>query len=132
LTVKGLIPLILDLPSGIVNTLVNKHLLNENEFWLPFPVPSVAKSEPTFRPSANTFLKMTNIWRGSTWINMNWYLVQGLKKHGYKEEAEKIIEKSVDLVRKEGFREFFNPFTGEGGGEKNFGWSTLVLDMILS
>ena len=132
LTVKGLIPLILDLPGSIASTLVKKHLLNEAEFWLPFPVPSVAKSEPTFRSSSSTFLKMTNIWRGPTWINMNWYIVRGLKKHGYKREAEKIIEKSVDLVRREGFREFFNPLTGEGYGEKNFGWSTLVLDMILS
>ena len=43
-----------------------------------------------------------------------------------------IVEKSVELVSKNGFREFFNPFSGEGYGAHNFSWSTLVVDMILS
>lgn len=132
LTIKGLVPLILDLPKIIVDSLVKKHLLNKEEFWLPFPLPSVAKSEPTFKPFPARFLNLKNIWRGPAWINTNWYLVRGLKKHGFNKEAKIIIEKSVDLVRREGFREFFNPFTGEGYGEKNFSWSTLVIDMILS
>lgn len=132
LTVKGLFPLILDLPRSVVNTLVKKHLLSEDEFWLPFPIPSVAKSESTFESVPSTFMNLSNIWRGSTWINTNWYIVKGLKKHGFKKEAEKLIEKSVELVRKNGYREFFDPLTGDGYGVKNFGWSTLVIDMILS
>jgi hypothetical protein len=29
-----------------------------------------------------------------------------------------------------GIREFYDPFTGEGQGAREFGWSTLVLDLI--
>ena len=29
-----------------------------------------------------------------------------------------------------GVREFFNPFTAEGYGAHDFGWTTLVLDLI--
>ena len=132
LTVKGLVPLILDLPKTIVDDLIKKHLLNEKEFWLPFPVPSVSKSEPSFQSKPETFLNLSNIWRGSTWMNMNWYIVKGLQKHGYNREAEKIINKSIDLVRQNGYREFFDPLNGEGQGQKNFSWSTILVDMILS
>jgi hypothetical protein len=34
------------------------------------------------------------------------------------------------LIAKSGFREYYNPLTGEGFGARNFGWSTLLIDMI--
>jgi hypothetical protein len=34
------------------------------------------------------------------------------------------------MVAGSGFREFFNPLTGEGYGAHSFGWSTLVLDLF--
>jgi hypothetical protein len=39
------------------------------------------------------------------------------------------VEKTKELVLRGGFREFYNPFTGEPYGAPGFGWSTLVLDM---
>ena len=53
-----------------------------------------------------------------------------MKKHGYKKEAEQIRDRTVNLIKDSGYREFFNPLTGEGYGAHNFGWSTLVVDMI--
>jgi glycogen debranching enzyme len=131
-TIKGLFPLILDLPKTIVKDLVNRHLLNEDEFALPFGVPTVAKNEISFSPAPTLIAKEPIIWRGPTWINTNWYLIKALQHHGFKKEAERLIEKSVDLVKNGGFREFYNPFTGEGYGARDFGWSTLVVDLLLS
>ena len=126
LTVTALFPLILETISPVrVKELVDRHLLNEDEFWLEYPVPSVSKSEEAFHPGWNYTL-----WRGPTWLNANWFLAGGLRKHGYDEIAERIVEKSVELVTREGFREFYNPFTGEGLGARGFGWSTLVVDMV--
>jgi glycogen debranching enzyme len=130
-TVKGLMPLLLDLPKGIAEELVGKHLYNKEEFQLSYPVPSVAASEPTFEPSAPAFGGKPLLWRGPTWINTNWFIVQGLREHGFKKEAQLLVEKSVGLITKNGFREFFNPITGEGLGAQNFSWSTLVVDMLL-
>ena len=28
-----------------------------------------------------------------------------------------------------GFREYYHPYTGEGLGARDFGWTTLILDM---
>ncbi|MEX0622238.1 MAG: trehalase family glycosidase [Candidatus Woykebacteria bacterium] len=131
-TIKGLLPLILDLPKTVVGNIVKNHVLNNKEFSLPYPIPTVAASEASFAPAAKRFFGEPLLWRGPTWINTNWYIVSGLRKHGYKKEAEQIVEKSVELVQKSGFREFFNPFSGEGYGAHDFSWSTLVVDMLLS
>jgi len=34
------------------------------------------------------------------------------------------------MVARSGIREFYKPFTAEGEGAVDFGWTTLVLDMI--
>ena len=34
------------------------------------------------------------------------------------------------VIKKSGFREYYNPLTGDGLGAKDFGWSTLVMDMM--
>lgn len=128
LGIQSLMPLIIPwLSRRYVAVLVERHLLNPEEFWLPYPVPSVAKSEPAFTPtSLVTTCRHEFTWRGSTWMNLNWFLIQALRVHGYSKEADVLAEKSKRLVLRGGFREFFNPLTGEGLGAKNFGWSTLA------
>lgn len=101
--------------------LVDEHLLNKNEFWLKFPVPTVAKDEPSFNPEG--------FWRGPTWIATNWFIFKGLLNYGFTGIAKEIFKISKYLVENEGFREYFNPQTGKGLGAKNFTWGTLVLDM---
>lgn len=123
-TISSLMPLILpDLPGYYSSNLVS-HLTNKDEFWTPYPVPSVATNEPTFNPGRGFAL-----WRGPSWVNTNWFLVEGLMQKGYTSTAKTITERTREMVKKSGFREFYNPLTAEGHGAKNFTWSTLVFDM---
>ncbi len=125
LTVSSLAPLLLDsLPPERAEGIV-RQLRDPRRFWPDYPVPSVAMTEPSFRPSER-FL----IWRGPTWINTNWVLIRGLRKHGYGDEAGELARRTIGLTLKSGFREFYNPHTGEGYGAERFGWSTLVLDLL--
>lgn len=101
--------------------LVSEHLLNKNEFWTKFPVPTTALDEPAFDPEG--------FWRGPTWIAANWFIYKGLMNYGLTEVAEEIKKSSQDLITKSGFREYFNPQTGKGLGAKNFTWGSLVVDM---
>jgi len=108
--------------------MVKEQILNSDKFWLPYPIPSIVKDEPKFRVNS----RLNGIeydWRGGTWINTNWFIVYGLRHYGFSEIANKIKEKSVELIMKSGFRESFNPLTGKGIGAKDFSWSTLVIDM---
>lgn len=125
-TCFSVLPIILDnLPSKIIRNVIEKHILNPIEFWLPYGIPSVPKNDPNFNPGGEKLL-----WRGPVFINVNWLIFNALKKWGYKKEAQELREKTVNLVLKSDFREFYNPLTGEGLGEKNYGWSTLVADML--
>jgi glycogen debranching enzyme len=127
LTITSLFPLILeDLPEEIVRRLLGEHLLNPAEFWTRYPVPSVALDEPSFDPS----FRSQAIWRGPTWVNTNWYLYGGLARHGYEDIATELANRTFDMVLRGGQREFFNPLTGEGYGAGDFGWTSLVLDLL--
>jgi glycogen debranching enzyme len=127
LTITSLFPLILPaLPRAIAEALVHRHVLNPREFWLTWPIPSVAASEPTFDHGFATGI----IWRGPTWINTNWFLVHGLRQHGFHSAAAQLTDRSLALIVNSGYREHFNPLTGDGYGATSFGWSTLTLDLL--
>jgi len=130
LTCASLMPLILeDIPSKIANRLVLRHLANPEEFWLPYPVPSVAANEKTFSPDG-LLGGRPYLWRGPTWLNINRFLFHGLRQWKYQEIAKALVQRSRQFVLQSGFREYFNPFTGKGLGAQNFGWSTLIVDMV--
>jgi glycogen debranching enzyme len=127
LTFSSLFPLALDsLDRQMVRRLVEEHLLNEREFWLPYPVPSVAATEPSFDPEYRT----NAIWRGPSWANVNYYLYWGLRSHGYRDIATELAKRTVQMVGVGGMREFFNPYTADGYGAVDFAWTALVLDLI--
>ena len=127
LTFTSLFPLVLpDLDQAVAARLVNDHLLNEQEFWLAYPIPSVAANEPSFDPGWIT----NTTWRGPTWLNVNWYLYWGLRQHGFRDVARELARRTVDMQAKGGIREFYDPRTAAGQGATSFGWSTLVLDLI--
>lgn len=124
-TVSCLFPLILDNITEKMQQALLEHLTNHEEFWTAHPIPSAAKDDPAFDPNSEYYCN----WRGPVWINMNWFLIKGLVKHGYCKEAELLAEKTRQMVEKEGFREFYNPLSGRGLRKKTegFGWSTLVV-----
>ncbi|HEX3245309.1 MAG TPA: trehalase family glycosidase [Chloroflexota bacterium] len=130
-TVTSLVPLFLsDLPPERADRLVKEHVLNQDEFFLKYPFPSVSKDEAFFAPEALPFYWIKALWRGPTWFSTNWLLVKGLRKHGYDEIADLVVDRMVEMIDVHGFREYFNPLTGQGYGKRNFGWSALLLDLI--
>jgi hypothetical protein len=66
-------------------------------------------------------------------LNTNWLLWHGLRNHGRHVLAEEIVASSVELVRRSGFREYFDPLDGSGRGSDRFSWSAaLFTDMVLT
>jgi len=77
-TVQCLFPLLLSsLPPEALEKILT--LLNDDgEFGTTYMVPSVSKAEPEYNPVANTLL----LWRGPIWGFTNWFIMEGLEKHG--------------------------------------------------
>jgi hypothetical protein len=129
LTWAALSPLALpDLPEEIGRRLVEEHLLDPQQFWLPVPPPSVAANERSFS-MRDRFLGLRRYWRGPTWINAAWLLWLGLVRLGYDEAAHDMSERLAGAVERAGLREYYDPITGEGMGARDFSWSALALEL---
>jgi glycogen debranching enzyme len=125
-SVAGLLPLVVaDCPAPIAARIVRR-LEDETQFGARYPVPSVARSHPAFAPRPLGNL----LWRGPTWINVNWLLARGLRRRGRADLAHRIEDASLALVERSGFCEYYNPLTGAGYGAHDFAWSGLALDML--
>ncbi len=98
-------------------------LENEHRFGPSYPVPSVPLDSPWFKPQ--------KYWQGPTWINMNWMIIDGLRRYGYKDHAAALRESTLELVNNAGFFEYFNPMTGAPAGAPMFSWTAaLTIDLL--
>jgi putative isomerase len=127
LTPFSLYPLLTGhLPPEISERLV-AHLLDEKEFWPRYPVPSVAVNDPHFDPQT--------MWRGPTWINVNFLLIEGLHRSGYHEVARRLRRATLEMMcSREDIYEYYNSLTGERPAEAAaaFGWSAAIfIDLAL-
>jgi alpha,alpha-trehalase len=88
-------------------------------------VASIGVDDPAFEPS--------RYWRGPVWPMLNWVTYRGLRRYGYEQEAADVRAGMIELVRREGFWEHYNPLTGRGQGAPQFAWTAgLVLDLLAS
>ena len=117
----NLFPLITgQMPSDISERLV-AHLTDERQFWSRYPVPTVAMDDPKYDP-----FKM---WRGPTWVNVNYLLIEGLQRSGYPDLAVELRTRTLDLICcREDIYEYYHPVTGENppNAASMFGWSSAV------
>ena len=117
----NLFPLITGrMPPYICRRLVD-HLTNEKEFWPPFPVPSVALDDAKYDPN--------QMWRGPTWVNINYLIIEGLRNAGYPEVSNELRRRTLDLIgAQKDIYEYYHPVTGEKPPKAAaiFGWSSAV------
>jgi glycogen debranching enzyme len=85
----GFFPLLLpDLPAGRAQRLTAA-LADPGDFDTAFPVPSVSAGHPAFS---------TDMWRGATWINLNYLIIHGLQQQGLKDQARELRSKTILFV----------------------------------
>lgn len=112
-------------PEDRAARMIEVHLLNPKLFWPPsgYPVPSTSLSSEWFNPE--------NYWLGPVWIGINWMLARGLSSAGRPELAATLTTRSLGLVQRSGYREYFNPYTGQGYGTEDFSWAAaLTIDLV--
>jgi hypothetical protein len=122
----GFVPLVAGVPSDErARALLAR--LDSEAFWARggpgWPVPTCDRSAPAYSPD--------RYWRGPIWVNVNWLLAAGLRRHGFDGYADAVDRATLDLVRVGGFREYFQPETGAGLGSDRFSRSAaLTLDLL--
>ncbi len=89
--VTGFLPLLLDdLPPARVDALAAA-LADPALFGSACPIPSLALDQPGWS---------TDMWRGPTWINTNYFVILGLRRQGRADLAVELRAKTIDLVMK--------------------------------
>jgi len=104
-TCASFVPLFAGLASDEQARRLVEHLADPAQFWSAFPVPSVALDEPTF---------CDDMWRGPTWLNYDFLIIQGLRRYGYGDLADELRERCLDQVtqwygREGTIFEFYDP-----------------------
>jgi putative isomerase len=109
------------------NRMIHDHLLNPDEFWGQWVLPSIARNDPAFKDQ--------NYWRGRIWGPMNYLVYLGLRNYDVPQVRRELAQKSLDLVQKEWrekghLHENYNAITGEGEDVSNsdafYHWGALL------
>src|SRR5581483_9583252 len=108
------------LPAAMTERLL-RHLVDPATFWPEWPIPTVALSDPKFDPE--------QMWRGPTWVNINYLFVEALEGIGQHELAQRLRRKTLELImRQPDIYEYYNPLTGTRPPKAapTFGWTSAV------
>jgi glycogen debranching enzyme len=111
--------------AELAERILERHFDDAREFATAAPLPTAAVSEPAFDPGASGYL-----WRGPTWALPNWFLYRALRRRGFGRRAERLRLALRRGVERSGFREYYDPFTGQGYGARDFTWSGLLTEML--
>jgi glycogen debranching enzyme len=121
LTPFNLYPLLTGrLPRHLADRLV-RHLLSKEEFWTQYPLPTVARNDHKYNP--------IRMWRGPTWVNINYLFIEGLARYGRQDLARLLRDKTLELLmRHNDLYEYYHPETGDPppNAASVFGWSSAV------
>jgi len=116
---------------------IEKHLLNPEEFFGKYPIPTVAYNDPYFDASVPG-------WKGRIWIFSAYSALETLFKFGYEKESDELRERLLSMMANQGgmkgIYETYDPITGRylnhkptsGYASFQFGWSSaFTIEMIL-
>jgi putative isomerase len=121
LTPLSLYPLMTGyLDEAITQRLVS-HLIDPETFWTQHPIPTVAINAPQYDPNT--------MWRGPTWVNINYLFIDGLVRIGREDVARELRDRTLDLIMgQDDIYEYYNPQTGEPSPSAAplFGWSAAI------
>jgi Mannosylglycerate hydrolase MGH1-like glycoside hydrolase domain len=78
---------------GQAKTMIEKHLLNKDEFRGQWIIPSIARNDPAFKDQ--------NYWRGRIWGPMNFLVYLGLQNYADAGVRTQFAQKSYELFLKE-------------------------------
>ncbi len=104
-SIASFFPLLAGIPTEHQWQIMRSHLINEEEFNTPNPLPSVARNSKNFEKDC---------WRGPVWINTAYLTIQGIKRYGDRDLAQYFGKRIADMVyrvasRTGKFVEFYDP-----------------------
>jgi hypothetical protein len=115
-------PLVAHIPDQKRAVRMIKHLLNPEEFWGDFVIPTISRDDPAYKDQ--------QYWRGTIWPPTNYLVYQGLRAYSFDEVASQFAKRSADLFLRiwQNYQlcpENFDSRSGEAGGRRYQSWGPL-------
>ena len=105
---------------------VSEILLDSTKFACFIPFPTLSTDNPKYSKDS--------YWRGPIWLDQTYFAISGLRKYGFREEADKFTENVFNrlegLNRGEAIFENYDPQTGKHLRAPHFSWSAAHLLML--
>ena len=133
-TPAGMIPMIAGIPTRNQAKRIISHLLNPNEFWSKFPIPTLSLDDPDYLGDLDGY---QSYWNGRVWPNINWLMIESLFRYGYEKEAEELCRRSLKMCVASGepcCHENYHPETGTPYFTHNifnYGWGGIFNDILI-
>lgn len=109
--------------SDQAKKMIERHLLNSDEFWGKYVIPTIARNDPSF---ADQYY-----WRGNIWGPTNYLVYEGLNRYRQDKTALEFAEKSYELFQSDWQQiqhsdENYSPSGGSSGGDPHYTWGALL------
>ena len=107
--------------------MIREHLLNPQEFWGDWVIPSTPRNDPAFKDQ--------DYWRGRIWGPMNYLVYLGLRNYDQPQARAELARKSLELFEGEWnaklhVHENYNAITGAGddvtSSDRFYHWGALL------
>ena len=119
---SNFLPLAAGIPSPARARRMIETLRDPRRFWGKWVLPTISRDDPAFADQ--------QYWRGSIWPPMNYLVLQGLRRYGFRSLAAELARRGADMFladrRRTGMcRENFDSRTGRGCGRRFQSWAPL-------
>ncbi|OGM27220.1 hypothetical protein A2962_01760 [Candidatus Woesebacteria bacterium RIFCSPLOWO2_01_FULL_39_61] len=135
-TISNFLPLWAGAPKEPELELLLNKLEDPKQYWPKVPIPTTSLDSPKF--------SLTRYWRGPTWPITNLFVIEGLARYVANERAKRmhrsLIDKTLEMIKKNGFYEYFDPTSGVARPDKKdtfalgfgtFSWTAAVSIYLL-
>ncbi len=128
---SNFLPLLAGVPSTRQARRMIDTLRDPARFGGRWVIPTISRDDPAFADQ--------RYWRGSIWPPMNYLVLHGLRRYGFRDLASDLARRGADMFladrRRSGMcREYFDARTGHGCGQRFQSWAPLLalgaLDML--
>jgi len=121
-TIGSWMPLMADVPTPAMTKRMAEAFMTDH-WQTPLPIPTVDRKDK--RWVSNSY------WRGDVWPAPNYQVACGFARHGYREIAADIADKTVANALKNGINEHYDSLTGKPLGVPYNGMTCTVLTLML-
>ncbi|HSD64356.1 MAG TPA: trehalase family glycosidase [Ignavibacteriaceae bacterium] len=109
-----------------------QHLINPDEFWRKYGVPTLAADDPFYSPYVDYCCK----WNGPVWLLWDYMIIDGLKQYGYKKIADELSDKMLlavvtQLKKNHDYWESYSPDNDIMNSPSNYIWDSIMARVLI-